>query len=706
MQFSGFEKYRKYKGILVSVILFIILDVSVMVMNFYISYQIADDAVGVNLAGRQRMLSQRMMKSLFDIQASIDDPAELKRATDELALTTNLFHSTLAAFDKGGPAKGASGEDVILAAVNSPASLTAITAAKSMWQPYHEKIKPLLAADASDTAAIASTLAGAITYGKANNLALLKEMNNLTVDLEQVAASKAANLRLVQMIGISLALVNFFIIIFHSFRQLRESDGKIEAARKETQEILSTVNEGLFLVDDKLVIGEQHSRVLGSIFNKTDFAGQHFEDMLRNIVSQKDMTTAQSYIRLLFKRSVNQNLIGDLNPLREVEIHIPGDDGTYESKFLSFAFSRVNTKTDVSHVLVTVSDITKQVRLARELEMTKGQNEQQMVMITSLLHANADLIPVFLDNSYKAFNLINQILRIPAKNQAGYIDKVNRIFSVIHNFKGEASALGIQHFVDLAHKFEDQLDKLRINKDLGGNDFLGLTVLLNEMISYAETARKLVNKLATMTGAVNTAPVANVTTAKRKDWSHLQSLADSIAEKHNKKVEVVTSGLNDFELPDELHQVISSISIQLVRNAVCHGIESCDDRIEAEKPQTGEISIRLTRRANGALQYVFEDDGSGLNLELIRTKALEKRLINETEAEGMDRSQIMSLIFSPELSTRDKVDEDAGRGVGMSAIRESIRQLGGKITVGNRAGLGCRLTVTLPQKTAFAEMVA
>lgn len=704
MKAINLEKYSKYKGILVSIVLFIILDASVMIMNFYISYQIADDAVGVNLAGRQRMLSQRMMKSLFDIQASLDNPEELRRASEELTATTTLFHNTLNAFDKGGMAKGASGEDVSLAAVSSAPSLAALAVSKEMWLPYHERIEALLAAEKNgDANVLASALANAIAYGKANNLKLLKEMNNLTVDLEQVASSKAANLRMVQMVGISLALLNFFFIIFHSFRQLRDSDEKIEAARKETQEILTTVNEGLFLLDHKLMIGEQHSKVLGSIFKRTDFAGMHFEDLLRNIVSEKDLATARSYINLLFKKSVNQNLIGDLNPLNEVEIHIVNDDGSYESKFLRFSFSRVQTKGSISHVLGTVTDITRQVKLARELEASKGQSEQQMAMLTSLLSANADMVPVFLDNSFKTFSLINQVLRSQGKNASAYIDKANKIYSLIHNFKGEASALGLQHFVDLAHSFEEQLDKLKAKKDLGGNDFLALTVALNELISYAETARKLVNKLGAMSQGQNS---GNVAVVKRKDWSHLQDLAHSIAERQDKKVELVTSGLNDIDLPDDYYQAINALSVQFIRNAVAHGIETSAARRLAQKPEKGEISIRLAQRDNGSLEYIFEDNGSGLDINSIREKALQKGLITETEAESMDRKQIMGLIFSPDLTTKESADQDAGRGIGMSAIKETIDELGGKITISNLPGYGCKFKVNFPKRVAYQAMTA
>ena len=77
--------FGKYRSIIISVALFLLLDASVLVFNFYVSFQISEDAVGVNLAGRQRMLSQRMAKSLYILDSSRDDPLFFERTLHELA---------------------------------------------------------------------------------------------------------------------------------------------------------------------------------------------------------------------------------------------------------------------------------------------------------------------------------------------------------------------------------------------------------------------------------------------------------------------------------------------------------------------------------------------------------------------------------------------------------------------------------------------
>jgi len=118
--------YGKYRGIIISVALFLLLDASVLLLNFYVSFEIADDAIGVNLAGRQRMLSQRMAKTLFVLEATKDDPIAFKTAFDELQLSQKLFDVTLTSFITGGTVRGANNETVQLEPVRNPAGQTAL----------------------------------------------------------------------------------------------------------------------------------------------------------------------------------------------------------------------------------------------------------------------------------------------------------------------------------------------------------------------------------------------------------------------------------------------------------------------------------------------------------------------------------------------------------------------------------------------------
>ncbi|WP_320821942.1 ATP-binding protein [Reinekea sp.] len=685
----------KYRGIIISVALFLLLDSSVLVLNFVMSYQISADAAAVNLAGRQRMLSQRIMKSLLDIQYTIDNVDERQRPLQELATATTLFDTTLLAFENGGQTRDANGLPYYLPQVSSITAQELVAQGGALWRPFHDAIETfLIETNKRTNSQFAPALTAAIAYGQAQNLPLLKLMNDLTINLESKASAKATRLRVIQTVGISLAVLNFLIILLHFLRQLKSSDQSVDSARKETQEILSTVNEGLFLLDANLIIGQQHSAKLFEIFGMSQIAGLSFEALLKGFVAEKDLATANSFVKLLFKPTINQNLIGELNPLDQVEIHLPDSNGQYHSKFLKFNFSRVNDTRDISHILATVIDISRQVELTKELQQVRNQNEQQFEMLSTIVQANGDLVPLFINNSLAVMARINTILKQKCRSHVQYMEKVHQIYRLIHGFKGEASALSLTLFSDYAHKFEDRLDQLRALPKLTGNDFLSLAIMLNQLLKQLESADQLIHKLTKLVqepghpGQV-VAPV---------HWDHLQQLADDIASRQNKSVDLVLTGLNDYPLSDSLVSIINSTCSQLIRNAITHGIETIPNRIALQKPETSELLISLAHTRNGEWRLRVQDDGCGLDLESLRERAIATGNLTEDASELLDHKQLMQLIFLPSVSTSNTINIDAGRGVGMSVVSDIARTLRGKVNIASRTNRGCTFTLTFPNR--------
>ena len=695
----------KYRGIIISVALFLLLDASVLLFNFYVSFEIADDAVGVNLAGRQRMLSQRMAKTLFVLDASRTDPAAFKTAFDELQLSKGLFDDTLNAFISGGTVRGAGKDTVTLEPVTNRLGKDSLQNTLLLWQPYKNAIDKLIA-DVRQNNPVDSSLTAAVAMARMHNLSMLGSMNDLTVSLEQVAASKASRLRIIQTIGISLAIINFLLILFHFVRQLRDSDRVIEKARRETTEILETVNEGLFLIDKNLILGEQHSARLVDVLGKQEFAGKSFQALLENIVSEKDAETARGFIELLFDPKVKEKLIGDLNPLSLVEVNIAQSNGGFLTKHLQFSFARAYQKNDdgvqeISHVLVTVLDITEQVKLERALNESRKHNESQLEMITGLLHTHPGLLKEFIANSFNCFNRVNNILRQPAKTVQAVRDKATSIFREIHNFKGEAASLKLEFFENAAHKMEDTLAILRDKRDLSGNDYLGLTVQLESLISYTQQVEHLTEKLGQFavvsSNSSRTTGNKHITGNRRNDgWDHLDDLVQNVALRNGKMVKLVTSGLSEIELNADYQQQLKEICIQLLRNAVAHGIETPRDRELSEKPMIGRIDLRLAKISDTEMELTVMDDGQGLDYDAIRTKALNSGKWPEDEIESWTNKHLLGLIFHEGFSTAAEINKDAGRGVGMEAVMNHVLAQRGKISVSSRSGRHCRFVITLP----------
>ncbi|AFZ29696.1 putative CheA signal transduction histidine kinase [Gloeocapsa sp. PCC 7428] len=133
----------------------------------------------------------------------------------------------------------------------------------------------------------------------------------------------------------------------------------------------------------------------------------------------------------------------------------------------------------------------------------------------------------------------------------------------------------------------------------------------------------------------------------------------------------------------------------LVNNSITHGIETPEERIAQGKPPIGTITIRAFHQGNQTVISV-SDDGAGIDPDRVLTKAIQKGLITVAEARTMSRVDVYDLLFHPGFSTKDKVDEFAGRGVGMDVVRTSLIEIRGIINTDSTLGQGTTFTIRLP----------
>jgi two-component system chemotaxis sensor kinase CheA len=135
--------------------------------------------------------------------------------------------------------------------------------------------------------------------------------------------------------------------------------------------------------------------------------------------------------------------------------------------------------------------------------------------------------------------------------------------------------------------------------------------------------------------------------------------------------------------------------IHLLRNALDHGLETPDGRRSAGKPEVG--TIRLEVKQEGAkVLVILEDDGRGIDSEILKKAALEKRLVDEKEVAGWTEAQLLELVFLPGLSTSGLVTDISGRGVGLDVVRANVERLKGQVEVASQLGKGTTFTISLP----------
>ncbi len=187
-------------------------------------------------------------------------------------------------------------------------------------------------------------------------------------------------------------------------------------------------------------------------------------------------------------------------------------------------------------------------------------------------------------------------------------------------------------------------------------------------------------------------PIGNV-------WSKFPRMVRDVAQGCGKQVRIELEG-KETGLDKSIIEAIKDPLTHLVRNAVDHGIEPPDVRIAAGKPPEGRLLLRAFHEG-GQVIIEITDDGAGLNLEKIRQKAIEKGFLHADQAARTDEREIANLIFSPGLSTAEKVTKVSGRGVGMDVVKTNIEKIGGTVDVQTRAGLGTTVRLKIPLTLAI-----
>lgn len=687
----------KYRTMVLSIALFLLFDLSVLTLNFVISSKIREDALNVNVVGRQRMLSQRMAKSSLQIRDRIQAGQPYRELMLEIERSADVFDQTLLAYLNGGAVAGAGTQEISVQAVDDEKAKALLTDLFEQWTPYRDAIRVFVRSN-SQTLEQAVELAN---KSEVVNVWLLSLSNDLTNRIEQIAADKATSLQRVQMTGMLLATLNFLIIMFHFVRHLRRSDRDLDLARKETSDILRTTQEGLFLLDEHYLMGSQTSHVLEKILGHKNLAGRNFLDLLKPMVTAKAFDTTKEYVELLLRHDVREKLVTSLNPLDCVEISTNLPDGGTEMKFLQFRFNRVLEGNKVTHLLVTTTDISKRVRLERELADSERKVQDQMGMMVHILQADPLLLQDFLKHAVEGLDIINDGLR--DNNQASSIPtaRVDQIFRISHRLKGDASALKLEAVSKSLNALEDILGGLRSRQNLRGEDFLPVTVRIKALYAEVNAIQAALARVSQIRGVITVeAPKPQhdpllVGLPFVRQWS---SLAEQAAERAGKKVDLNYQGLLIDELAPSLREAIVSIVNQFVLNAVAHGIETPAERKARGKSEAGRIAVYVSDAGDGGVELSFRDDGAGVDSGKIRAAAIRAGKLTEQAASQIaDPRRLIALIFEPGVSTRAVADQDSGQGVGLDSVKDLVTRIGGRIRIGSTAGEYCHFRVFLPK---------
>ena len=429
------------------------------------------------------------------------------------------------------------------------------------------------------------------------NSALNSLRNNASAE-----ASKRARLLTMAPLAICLlgVLIYFLAIIPQLLRLSAVAEVQVES-NQQAENILNTVSEGLFLLDKNGDIGVEQSKSLKGMFRmKRDLEGS-FLEFIGGYVPDSAVAVAKDYLDLLYGDRVKEKLVKDLNPLNKVEVSITRRDGSIENRYLDFNFARVMVDGELQHLLGSVTDVTREVRLEQELENNKQEQEAQLDLLMNILHLDKRSLSRFYSETEASLDSINETLQERGHSSDQIRNKLITISEQAHKIKGDAAALKLHNFEFIMHEFETELAIVQQTKgSISGREVLPAVTKLKDVFKELNNMQSIVTRFSEVLkmergqGAVSGLAAVDVTVTEKTD--DFEEAMSSVESSDTQDSESVATAVNDDDsgLVDDASKDATE--------------EPADEQLAAEE-QSEEASEEVT-------EDPIENDGSQLESEL------------------------------------------------------------------------------------------
>jgi signal transduction histidine kinase len=520
-------------------------------------------------------------------------------------------------------------------------------------------------------------------------------------------------------------------------RHEREQQELTVASNRLTDAILKSTAQGIFLLDTKDRVQPQVSASLATLFRRQDFTNLSFEKLIAPLVTAKTLSAARTFVTRLLDPA-GSSAIENINPLMDVEVRLANPDGSVDSAHYSFEFQAVDFPREPRAWLVRVTDITARVQQNRELEDLRTHIRTQGEILRSVLSAGGARFGAFLQRTDASMKSINGVLKKPAREADAFRSKLEETLHEVDRVRRDAAGLKLTGLEGAARLLEDALQDLRTRGALSGSDFLPLAVKLDQLYGQFALLRSLTTQAGPVVeadasapeeritengtqiieapkflAAMSQNPATPITSAPPKAHrmaqagsldSTLAALTELVAHEHDKKVVLECAGLD--LVPARYQATIKNVAIQLIRNAVMHGVESPAVREAAGKPPHGTLHLEFKTMADESFELHFQDDGCGLDPDKVRATAITRGLLTEDAATRLRDRQAIKLIFKSGYTTLEATPGEPPHGTGMSLVRRYVHDTGGKIALASLLGHETRFKVTLPPLAAADAQVA
>jgi chemotaxis protein histidine kinase CheA len=341
-------------------------------------------------------------------------------------------------------------------------------------------------------------------------------------------------------------------------------------------------------------------------------------------------------------------------------------------------------------VLVSVDDITEQVRLEKRLNEVESHSKKRLEWLIGMLHVEPKLLRDFIESAQSEVSSIIDTMR-NAGHENMYRQVLDKIYDSIRIIKENAGLLDLAFFSNLAYETEDLIFKIRDKKEIQGKDFIGINLRLNEIQYSLREISSLIEKMSTIQSYFR--PKRSYESEKM--LNSIKNFIKDLSTAMNKQVILIHDHFDGTTVPHLYKNLVKDITLQLARNSIRYGIETVEERKNRKKSEEGTIEIQ-SRLNDHSFEFCYRDDGCGLQFDKLIQRA---KILGKWDSATIDswtESQLSELIFEPGIYSTESFDVVTKKGVGMNTIKEKIKKFDGKVTITNVPGKIFEFKINLP----------
>lgn len=478
-------------------------------------------------------------------------------------------------------------------------------------------------------------------------------------------------------------------------KMVAERTAELQSANNFIEAMINSLDQGLFVFDENGNCSDIYTKATEDIF-EVNPKGQHFSKVLK--LDDKEIENFNKWSKMLFANMLPFDSAKQLG----IKERTYQQEDDFKSVKIQY-FPMKNEEDKLTNVVTVATDVTSEVKAIQAFQ----EKDAYVSMILKLIKNRSDFFN-FIDESKEMLNIL---ISKAQQNKATHADAM----IVFHTMNGTFATFHVSHISLFARQTEQLITESTPNKLIDiiidrSQLLLGLIEdLLEELaqtLGMSDNVKEvkvqdLIEFKQLLDKQNNPILIENFTerfeyVSMNESMQKYVELVEKISERINKPMKPIIIKNGDYKVDQQKYQEFFNSLVHLFRNCMDHGIEDSMKREELQKDYEGQILIEAEKIISGDEKYLqlkIQDDGGGLDTDKIRQKMIDKGV---NQAANYSDKQLFECIFLPDFSTKDEVTELSGRGIGMSAIKDSLDKIGGKLEIESKKGKGSAFTFLLP----------